>query len=128
MLNRNPQKAKAEKSARRRARVRAKVRGSAARARLAVSRSLKHIRAQLIDDSQGTTLAAASDLEKKELKKIDVGERQGKIALAYAVGALLASRAKAKGISAAVFDRAGRKYHGRVAALAEGARAGGLKL
>jgi large subunit ribosomal protein L18 len=79
---------------------------------------LKHISAQIIDDTTGTTLAAASSLE----KDLGAGNAEG----AKKVGAALAERAKAKGISAVVFDRGGFKYHGRVSALAEGAREGGL--
>jgi large subunit ribosomal protein L18 len=82
-------------------------------------RSNRHIYAQLIDDGRAVTIAAASDAEVKG------GD---KIALAKAVGELLASRAKDAGIEAAVFDRGGRLYHGRVAALAEGAREGGLQI
>ena len=105
---------------RRHERVREKVRGSAARPRLAVYRSLTHIYAQLIDDDAGATLAAASSLETKDsaAKKAD---------RAKAVGAQLGLRAKAKGISEVVFDRGGYRYHGRVKALADGAREGGLQ-
>lgn len=127
MRYQNIQKAKAAQHARRRARVRATIRGSAEAPRLVASRSLKHLRAQLVDDVAGRTLAAASDLEAAAMKKLDVGDRKGKIAEAYAVGLLIAERAKAKKIQTVVFDRAGRKFHGRVAALAEGARAGGLR-
>ena len=101
-------------------RLRKKVAGVAERPRLAVYRSLKHVHAQIIDDATGTTLAAASSQE-KELKT--KGNADG----AKAVGAALAERAKAKGINAVVFDRGGFRYHGRVAALAEGARNGGLE-
>jgi large subunit ribosomal protein L18 len=104
---------------RRHARVRKKVAGTAARPRLAVFRSNRHIYAQLIDDQRAITVAAASDAEVR-------GEN--KTARAKAVGALIAGRAKDAGIGAAVFDRGGRLYHGRVAALAEGAREGGLKI
>ena len=101
-------------------RLRKKVAGTPERPRLAVFRSLKHISAQIIDDSTGTTLAAASSLE----KSIDTkGNAEG----AKAVGAKLAQRAKEKGINAVVFDRGGFQYHGRVASLAEGAREGGLE-
>ncbi|TAL20599.1 50S ribosomal protein L18 [Patescibacteria group bacterium] len=128
MRYKNPQKNKRALHERRRARVRARVFGTAERPRLSVGRTLKHIYAQLVDDSTGKTLAAASDLETKALKKLDVGERQGKVAAAYSVGLLVAERAKEKKITQAVFDRAGRKYHGRTAAVADGARAGGLKI
>jgi len=125
MRYKNSQQEKDAGLARRRARVRAKVIGTAERPRLSASRSLVHMRAQLIDDVTGKTIAAASDLELKG-KLPEVGERKGKVAKAYAVGLLLAERAKAKGVSTAVFDRSGNKYHGRIAALADGARAGGL--
>jgi large subunit ribosomal protein L18 len=103
--------------------VRKKVTGSATRPRLAVNRSAKHIFAQLVDDGTGRTLASASTLD------ADVRSTEGdKKARAHKVGELLASRARAAGITAAVFDRGGYAYHGRVAALADGAREGGLSL
>lgn len=104
-------------------RVRARIAGTAARPRLAVWRSLKHIAAQLIDDDARRTLCSASD------KKLTAAARKGKkpVEVASAVGALLAQEAKAKNISTVVFDRGGYVYHGRVKALADGARAGGLK-
>ena len=105
---------------RRHRRVRKKVNGSADRPRLAVFRSNRHIYAQLIDDSSARTLASASDLEVK------VGG--AKTEQAKAVGALIAERAKKVGVERVVFDRGGRLYHGRVAALAEGAREGGLTI
>ena len=103
----------------RHARVRKKVRGEAERPRLAVFRSNRHIYAQLIDDRAERTLAAASDAE---VTADNPTER------AKAVGALLATRAKDAGIESVVFDRGGFRYHGRVAALAAGAREGGLKI
>ena len=106
---------------RRHARVREKVRGSAARPRLAVYRSLTHIDAQLIDDDKGATLAAASSLETKD-------QKQKKAELAKAVGTQLGERAKAKGIAEVVFDRGGYRYHGRVKALADGVRAAGVRV
>ena len=106
---------------RRHARVREKVRGSAARPRLAVYRSLTHIYAQLIDDDAGKTLAAASSLERTE-SNVKKAEK------AKAVGAQLGERAKAKGISEVVFDRGGYRYHGRVKALADGVRAAGVRV
>jgi large subunit ribosomal protein L18 len=112
-------KTKRDARLRRHTRVRKKVAGSATRPRLAVFRSNRHIYVQLIDDVQAVTLAAASDAEVKG---------DGKTARAKAVGELIASRAKEAGIDAAVFDRGGRLYHGRVAALAEGAREGGLQI
>jgi large subunit ribosomal protein L18 len=112
-------KTKRSALARRHARVRKKVRGEADRPRLAVFRSNRHIYAQLIDDRQEVTLVAASDAEVK-------GENP--VERAKAVGGLIATRAKDAGIESAVFDRGGRRYHGRVAALAEGAREGGLEI
>ena len=105
---------------RRHARVRKKVSGSLARPRLAVFRSNKHIYGQLIDDLTGSTLASASTLEAKAAGS--------KSEAAKAVGALLGERAKAAGVTEAVFDRGGNRYHGRVASLADGAREAGLKL
>lgn len=104
-------------------RLRRRVRGSGTRPRLAVFRSLNHIYAQLVDDDTGRTLVAA-DSRSKEFR----GQHRsgGNVAGAKAVGALLADRAKAQGIEAAVFDRGGYTYHGRVKALADAARAGGL--
>lgn len=104
--------------------IRKKIRGTAERPRLAVFRSSKHIYAQLIDDTTGTTVAAASTQTKavrdaiKELKKTEAAEK---------VGLALAEVAKAKGVESVVFDRSGWPYHGRVAALAKGARDGGLR-
>jgi len=105
---------------RRHRRVRKHITGSADRPRLAVYRSNRHIYAQLIDDVDARTLAAASDLDDEA--KAD----GGKADRAKAVGTLLARRAKEVGVERAVFDRGGRLYHGRVASLAEGAREGGL--
>ena len=109
--------------ARRHLRVRKKVTGSAARPRLVVNRSARHMFAQIVDDSVGRTLAAASTLD----ATIRAAEGD-KTAKARQVGELLAQRAKEAGIEAVVFDRGGYRYHGRVAALADGAREGGLKL
>jgi large subunit ribosomal protein L18 len=105
-------------------RIRKKVAGTTARPRLAVFRSQSHIYAQVIDDDGGKTLAAASSLD-KDLK----GEhkRGANVAAAKAVGKLIATRAKEKGIDAVVFDRGGFQYHGRIKALADAAREGGLK-
>ncbi len=108
---------------RRHVRVRKKVEGSAARPRLAVTRSSKNIFAQLIDDVAGNTLASASTLDESIR-----GAEGDKSAKARRVGALLAERATQAGITAAVFDRGGHAYHGRIAALADGAREGGLAL
>ncbi|HLB38318.1 MAG TPA: 50S ribosomal protein L18 [Gemmatimonadales bacterium] len=112
----------AERRYRRHLRVRQKVAGTVERPRLVVFRSLKHIYAQLVDDDQGKTLAAVSD-RTKEL----VREKPGKVGAARAVGKLLAQRAKAQGVTKVVFDRAGYLYHGRVRAVADGAREGGLE-
>lgn len=113
-----------ESRIRRHARVRAKVNGTADRPRLCVSRSLSHISAQLIDDSQGHTLVAASTLKPENGSD---AEAKGKVAAAAGVGKTIAERALEKGISQVVFDRGGYKYHGRVKALAEAARKAGLK-
>ena len=107
------------KRLRRRRRVRAKVRGTADRPRLAVFRSNKGVQAQLIDDVAGHTLAAVNWTE-SDLKEL------GRMEQATRAGALLAERAKSAGIESVVFDRGGYRYHGRVKALAEGAREGGL--
>lgn len=107
---------------RRRRRVRAKISGTAERPRLNVFRSLEHIYAQLIDDVAGHTLAAASTLD-ADIKS----QSQKKTLEATEVGKLLAQRAAAKQITEAVFDRAGYRYHGRIKAVADGAREGGLK-
>jgi large subunit ribosomal protein L18 len=105
-------------------RLRRWVRGTAARPRLAVFRSLNHIYAQVVDDDTGRTLVAA-DSRSKEFR---AGQpRGGNVAVAKAVGSLLAQRAKAAGVARVVFDRGGFKYHGRVKALADAARAGGLE-
>ncbi len=114
---------KREARGRRHRRVRKKVRGTAERPRLAVFRSSRHIYAQLIDDGQGRTLAAASTAE-GELR----GSPTATVDAAKAVGTLIGERAKAAGIETAVFDRGGFRYHGRVASVADGARAAGLKL
>ncbi len=104
-------------------RIRRELRGTAARPRLAVFRSLNHIYAQLVDDDTGRTLVAA-DSRSKDFRTQH--SRGGNVAAAKAVGALLAERAKARGLDRAVFDRGGYQYHGRVKALADAARAGGL--
>jgi large subunit ribosomal protein L18 len=111
---------KPQRRLRRRRRVRAKVRGSAERPRLSVYRSNRGVFAQLIDDKAGRTLAAASwtEPELRELERMEQAKR---------AGALLAERAKEAGIETCVFDRGGYRYHGRVAALAEGAREAGLR-
>ena len=111
-------KTRAQLRYRRHLRVRRQVAGTAERPRLVVFRSLKHIYAQLVDDTTSRTLATVSDLNMDQGKK---GER------AAEVGRLIAERAKAAGITKVVFDRAGYQYHGRVKAVAEGAREGGLE-
>jgi large subunit ribosomal protein L18 len=106
---------------RRHLRVRKKVSGTAVRPRLVVHRSSRHVFAQVIDDTMGHTLASASTME------ADLRSAEGdKTAAATQVGRLLAERAKAAGVDSVVFDRGGRRYHGRIAALADGAREGGL--
>ena len=104
----------------RRRRVRRKITGTAGRPRLSVYRSNVHIYAQLVDDYAGHTLAAADSRE--------VGKAENRMEAARKVGELVAKRAADAGIQEVVFDRGGNKYHGRVAALAEGARYGGLRL
>lgn len=101
-------------------RIRKDISGSTEKPRLAVYRSLKHISAQIIDDTTGRTLAAASSVEKSLSAK-------GNVEGAKVVGTTLAERAKEHGIAAVVFDRGGFRYHGRVAALADGAREAGLE-
>lgn len=115
---------KQEKRYRRHKRVRAKIIGTAERPRLCVFRSVKHIYAQLIDDEKGKTLVAASDLE---LEKSKTRTKKTKVEKAKEIGKLIAKKAKEKKIEKVVFDRGGYAYHGRVKALAEGAREEGLK-
>ena len=107
---------------RRHLRVRKKVRGTATRPRLAVFRSNKHIYAQVIDDVSGHTIASASTMEASAR-----GDGTGTVAAARSVGERVADRAKGAGINTVVFDRGGFKYHGRVAAVADGARSAGLE-
>ena len=102
-------------------RIRRKLAGSAERPRLAVFRSVAHIYAQVIDDAGGTTLASASSVDKASKTN------GGNVAAAKVIGKLLAERAQAKGIKQVVFDRGGYRYHGRVKALADAARAAGLE-
>jgi large subunit ribosomal protein L18 len=115
-----PVQTKNQQRLRRRRRVRAKVRGTAERPRVSVFRSNRGINAQLIDDDAGRTLVAVTWTE-DELRKLPRAEQPKR------TGELLAERAKAAGVTACVFDRGGYRFHGRVAALAEGAREGGLK-
>ena len=112
-----------QKRNRRHKRVRAKVSGKASRPRLCVFRSAKHIYAQLIDDEKGKVLISAKD---SEVSSKDLKDLSRKVALANKVGELLAKKALEKKIKQVVFDRGGYKYHGRVKALAEGARSKGL--
>jgi|SRR5262249_634741 len=113
-----------DRTLRRTAKVRRNVRRAAGtRARLSVFRSSKHIYAQVIDDAKGVTLASASSLEKEMRGNLKTGAN---VAAAKAVGKLVAERASAKGIKDVVFDRGGYLYHGRVKALADAAREGGL--
>ncbi|HZC39971.1 MAG TPA: 50S ribosomal protein L18 [Streptosporangiaceae bacterium] len=115
--------ARASARARRHLRVRKKITGSAERPRLTVTRSARHMFAQLVDDAAGSTLVYASTLD-EDIRRAD-GDKTAK---ARQVGELLARRAAEAGISGAVFDRGGYAYHGRVAALADGARSTGLQL
>lgn len=121
MFKREDRKAKRQK---RHLRVRGRLRGTAERPRLCVFKSARHIYAQLIDDDAGRTLASASTCEPEMRQKVGYG---GNVEAARAVGNLIAQRALEKGIKSVVFDRGGNLYHGRVAALAEGAREGGLE-
>jgi len=109
---------KQEKRLRRHRRVRGKVFGTKERPRLCVFRSNKHIYCQIIDDEEGKTLVSANDIK--------ITKKMTKVEKAREVGRLIAKKAKEKGIEKVVFDRGGYKYHGRVKALAEGAREGGL--
>jgi large subunit ribosomal protein L18 len=108
---------------RRHLRVRKQIQGSTARPRLVVNRSARHIFVQVVDDSVGKTVASASTME-GDLRALD-GDKTAK---ARRVGELVAERAKAAGVDTVVFDRGGNRYHGRVAAVADGAREGGLTL
>src|ERR687893_957878 len=116
-------KGKAVARQRRHLRLRKKIKGTAVRPRLVVTRSSRHMVAQVVDDTVGKTVASASTLE-ADLRALD-GDKTAK---ARKVGELVAARAKAAGIESVVFDRGGNKYHGRVAAVADGAREGGLAL
>jgi len=116
-------KGKAVARARRHNRLRKSVSGTAVRPRLSVTRSARHMFVQVIDDVEGKTLASASTME-ADVRAMS----EDKTAKARKVGELVAERSKAAGIEAVVFDRGGNAYHGRVAAVAEGAREGGLNL
>jgi len=116
-------KGKSAARGRRHLRLRKKVTGTTVRPRLVVSRSSRHVFVQIVDDTLGKTVASASTME-ADLRSFE-GDKTAK---ARKVGELLAERAKSAGVEAVVFDRGGNKYHGRVAAIAEGAREGGLAL
>jgi large subunit ribosomal protein L18 len=116
-------KSKSAARGRRHLRVRKRITGTAVRPRLVVNRSARHVFVQVVDDTKGVTVASASTLE-ADLRSFD-GDKTAK---AKRVGELVAERAKAAGIEAVVFDRGGNKYHGRIAAVADGAREGGLSL
>jgi large subunit ribosomal protein L18 len=118
-----PAKSRTASRSRRHIRLRKRVVGSAERPRLVVSRSSRHVFVQVVDDSKGITVASASTLE-ADLRAFE-GDKTAK---AKRVGELVAERAKAAGVESVVFDRGGNKYHGRVAAIADGAREGGLAL
>ncbi|MBT2594457.1 50S ribosomal protein L18 [Arthrobacter sp. ISL-72] len=116
-------KSKSASRSRRQLRIRKRISGTAVRPRLVVNRSARHVFVQVVDDTKGLTVASASTLE-ADLRAFD-GDKTAK---AKRVGELVAERAKAAGIEAVVFDRGGNKYHGRIAAVADGAREGGLAL
>jgi len=116
-------KSKSAARGRRHLRLRKKIEGSASRPRLVVTRSARHVFVQIVDDAKGHTLVSASTMEKEMRSSSD-----DKSAKSKAIGLLLAERAKAAGITEVVFDRGGNKYAGRVAAIADGAREGGLVL
>ena len=116
-------KSKSAQHSRRQLRIRKRISGTAVRPRLVVNRSARHVFVQVVDDTKGLTVASASTLE-ADLRAFD-GDKTAK---AKRVGELVAERAKAAGIEAVVFDRGGNKYHGRIAAVADGAREGGLSL
>ena len=118
-----PSKSKSAARGRRHLRVRKRITGTAVRPRLVVNRSARHIFVQVVDDSKGITVASASTME-ADLRALD-GDKSAK---AKRVGELVAERAKAAGVEAVVFDRGGNRYHGRIAAVADGAREGGLAL
>ena len=124
-MKKNKEKIKKEKRLRRKIRVRAKVKGTAKCPRLCVTRSLKHIFVQVIDDDSHKTLIIVKD---SELNKKGEKKESGKITMAFEVGKLVAKKALTKKIEKVVFDKGACKYHGRVKAVAEGAREGGLKL
>ncbi len=117
-------KNKQENRKKRHRKIRAKVKGTAKRPRLSIFRSNRHIYAQIINDEEGKTLVSVKDSEVKPVKKKDLTTKRAK---AFAVGKEIAKKAKKKKIKSVVFDRSGYQYHGRVEALAEGARSNGLE-
>lgn len=119
----NKNKKKMVRRARRRIGIRKGVSGTAERPRLAIYRSLKHVYVQVIDDMEGKTLASASTRD----KSFEAGDGTGNSDAAKRVGELIAERAKAAGVEQVVFDRGGFRYHGRIKALADGARGAGLE-
>ena len=116
-------KSKSALRSRRQLRIRKRISGTAARPRLVVNRSSRHVFVQVVDDTRGVTVASASTME-PDLRALD-GDKTAK---AKRVGELVAERSKAAGVEAVVFDRGGNRYHGRIAAVADGAREGGLTL
>ncbi|WP_312179883.1 50S ribosomal protein L18 [Arthrobacter sp.] len=116
-------KSKSASRSRRQLRIRKRIAGTAARPRLVVNRSARHVFVQVVDDSRGVTVASASTME-ADLRSMEAD----KTAKAKRVGELVAERSKAAGVEAVVFDRGGNRYHGRIAAVADGAREGGLAL
>jgi large subunit ribosomal protein L18 len=123
LIPRNRGKSKADARDRRHLRLRKKLAGTALRPRLVVTRSARHVFVQVVDDSKGITLASASTME-AELRKFD-GDKSAK---STKIGLLIAERAKSAGVTEVVFDRGGNKYSGRIAAIADAAREGGLVL
>lgn len=119
-------KTKRQARLKRKKRIRRKILGTPERPRLSVFRSARHIYAQIIDDIQGQTLAAASSVEKAIRDDAELNSEKGKIPVASQVGKLIAERSKEKGIKSVVFDRNGFIYHGRVKAVSDGAREAGL--
>lgn len=124
MADKNIEKTK--RSNRRRRRVRGRIFGTSGKPRLSVSKSLRNIHAQIIDDEHGTTIVAASSSSKSVALKLK--GKMTKTQVAAIVGRVVAGLAKEKGVEVVIFDRGASKYHGRVKAVAEGAREGGLKL
>ena len=124
----NKQKLKQNQRDRRRGRIRARIYGTAKRPRLSVYRSNKGMYLQLVNDERGKTIVSVSNNEIKKNEDVSADPKQGKkIAVSFELGKLIAKKALAKKIKQAVFDRGGYRYHGRVKAAADGARAGGLK-